>query len=134
LALITGGLGGCGQRGPAVGSVEGQITFQTQPIGEGLVVFENAEQGLAYVAPLAADGRYRLAAVQVADYKVCIKPPDAKVADETSGNPVGVIPMSQAAQPNPANIPADFRTSQSTPLKATVGEGVNQFNYDLAKP
>jgi hypothetical protein len=132
LALLAGSIGGCGANGPAAGSVEGQISFEQRPVTEGNVVFENAEQGLVYVAPLKTDGRYQLADVKVAEYKVCVKPPDVKAPDETSANPVGVIAAPQDS--NPANIPRDFRATQSTPLKAKVVEGPNRFNYDLAHP
>jgi hypothetical protein len=134
LAMLVSGMEGCGSKGPAVGSVEGQVTFDQQPVTEGNVVFENAERGLAYVARLEAEGRYRLADVKLAEYKVCVKPPEAKIPDETSGNPVGVIVTPQGAIPNPTNVPRDFRAMQSTPLKATVVEGPNRFNYDLAHP
>jgi hypothetical protein len=122
---------GCGSRGPATGTVEGKITFNSQPVTQGNVVYENAERGWAYVAPLDAEGRYRLADVNLAEYEVCIRPIEPRVADETSSS-TGVIPTT--APVDPANIPKEFRSSQTTRLKATVVEGPNPFNYDLAKP
>jgi hypothetical protein len=128
---LCGLLVGCGSKGPATGSVEGQITHNNQPVTQGNVVYENAERGWAYVAPLDSEGRYRLANVNLAEFKVCIKPVEAKAADETGGA-AGVIPT--AAGADPANIPTEYRSSQTTRLKATVVEGSNSFNYDLAKP
>lgn len=134
IILLAGSAGGCGAKGPAVGSVEGQITFDKKPVTEGSVVFSNAQQGLAYVAPLNGEGQYRLANVNLAEYKVSVSPPEVRVPDETSAGNVGLIVTPQGSIPNPANIPSDFRATQSTPLKATVVEGPNRFNYDLAHP
>jgi hypothetical protein len=129
--LFCGLLGGCGSNGPATGTVEGQITYSNQPVTQANAVFENAERGWAYVATLDAEGRYRLTDVNLAEYKVSIKPVETKGSDET-GNAAGVI--ATAAGADPANIPKELRSSQTTRLKATVVEGTNSFNYDLAKP
>jgi hypothetical protein len=101
-------------------------------VTQGNVVYENAERGLAYVGSLDAEGRYRLADVNLAEYKVCVKPIEPKAPDETSSSATGVIPATATA--DPANIPKEFRSSQTTRLKAAVVEGSNSFNYDLAKP
>jgi hypothetical protein len=122
---------GCGSNGPPTAEVEGRITFNDQPVTQANIIYENAEHGLAYVAPLDADGHYHLKAVKLAAYTICVRPVESKGADET-GSVTGVIPAAAAA--DPANIPKEFRSSQTTRLKATVVEGANSFNYDLAKP
>lgn len=124
-------LPGCGSSGPATATVEGTITYNNQPVTEGNVIYENAERGLAYVAPLDAAGHYLLKEVLLADYKVCIRPIEPKGPDETGGG-VGVLPT--AAGADPANIPKEFRSAQTTRMKATVVEGSTPLNYDLGKP
>jgi hypothetical protein len=131
LVALLALLSGCGKSGPATGKIEGRITYDGQPVTEGNVIFENSEQGLLAVAPLDGQGQYRMPAVKLAEYLVYVKPIEPKLPDETSG--AGTISTPRNAGVDPANIPHPYRTSQTTPLKATVKEGTNPFDFDLAK-
>src|SRR5690349_18388935 len=95
VCACIGLLPGCGSNGPATGAVEGQITYNNQPVTQGNVVYENAERGWAYVAALDAEGRFRLAGVNLAEYKVSVKPIEPKAPDETN-SATGVIPPKAA--------------------------------------
>lgn len=124
--------GGCNSQSSDVANVVGQVTMNGEPVVEGNVVFENAEQGKVYLARIEGQGEYQLNGVKIGEYSVLLKPHVQNLPDETSGIDGNVI-VAPKAVPHPTSIPARFQTAATSPLKAHVVEGDNQLSFDLAK-
>jgi hypothetical protein len=121
---------GCRDRGPAIGAVQGIVTFQGRPVREGFVIFENTAKGWTRSAKLENDGSYRHREVPVAEYVVRVVPPEPTLPDENHRPRDGHIAR---PAPDAKDIPPAVRDSQSTPLRATVAKGANQLDFELAR-
>jgi hypothetical protein len=130
-ALVLGifvGLSGCGGDGTPVGEVSGKVTFQSNPVGEGRVTFQNTTKtGAADEALLNSNGTYALTKpLPVGEYKVMVTPLIVRQQVDGKGPVVG------EEKPAP-NIPQKYRTIGSTDLKATVKEGKNDLDFDMKR-
>jgi hypothetical protein len=124
---------GCGKQPPAAGSVAGRVTFESQPVAAGHVVFENPGQGWLRAAPLDSDGRYNLPEVRVGDYTVTIQPPEPNRPNEATSMPAEIrAQMATVKYVDPKNIPRQFRSVQTSPLKRSVVPGSNEFDFELS--
>ncbi len=116
--------GGCGGGGTPVGSVSGTVTSQGQPVTEAQVSFRSSETGKGNIATLDSSGEFALPeALEVGTYTVSVTPPAPPAPDMDAG-----------PQPPPKqydNIPREYRSELSSPLKAVVEEGENQFPFEL---
>ncbi len=133
VALWLAACGGCGTSGPDTVAVQGRVTYDSQPVTEGNVVFENAAHGWLRAAPLDSNGEFRIDDLIIADYVVTVRPPEPKLPNETMGIE-GPIVITPAMMPNPTNIPRRFRSADTTPLKASVAADATRFDFDLAHP
>jgi hypothetical protein len=126
--LVIGALAlpGCSS-GPVKGEVFGKVTFKGQPVKEGTVTFLNTKDGGAAEAAINADGTYLVqGGAVVGEYdKVEIKP-----LMEMKDTDPGKTPPSKVEKPAP-NIPAKYRMQGTTPFKATVKSGKNEFNFEM---
>src|SRR5262249_49611112 len=125
VALVTAVLVGCSS-GPAVGEVQGKVTFRGKPVTEGLVTFLNPKEGGAAEAEITKEGTYAVQGkVVVGEYLVIITPPLHMVDTDPGKTP-------PAKMPKPApNIPEKYRMQGSTTLKATVKPGKNEIDFDM---
>jgi hypothetical protein len=120
-------LSGCGGNGTPVGEVSGKVTFQSNPVGEGRVTFQNTKTGAADEALLNSNGTYALTKpLPVGEYKVMVTPLIVRRQVDGKGPVVG------EEKPGP-NIPQKYRTIGSTDLKATVKEGKNDLDFDMKR-
>ncbi len=124
---------GCGGPKKVLGRVAGTVTFEGQPVTDGLIVFANREKGVFILAELGPDGSYK---AETADgfglppgtYQVSITPP-------VSDAPVGEMPK----MPEPGaydNIPEKYRRPETSGLTLEVketkeAEDVNSLNVDM---
>lgn len=131
--VALGCASGCGDKGPPTGAVQGTITYRGQAVREAFVIFENTAKGWTRSATLNADGSYQHGEVPVAEYVVCVIPPEPKLPDETSGVRVRGDSVAPPPMPDPENIPRRFRTRQSTPLRANIVKGTNRCDFELAR-
>jgi hypothetical protein len=116
---------GCDQ-GPPAGKVRGKVTFKGKPVAEGLVTFINPKEGGAAEAYLNSDGTYAVGnRVPVGDYQVMITP----LTEMKDTDPGKTPPMK--VEKNAPDVPRKYRMPGSTPLKATVVAGENEFNFDM---
>lgn len=124
---------GCGSDAPPTGSAQGKITYNSEPVVEGNVVFENRSIGCLRAGALSADGSYTIDDLDVGEYKVSIHPPEPELPNENTIANGGRINVRPVAIPDPENIPKKFRLTEDTPLvvKVTAGDN-NQFDFDLA--
>jgi hypothetical protein len=119
-------LAGCSPSGPATGEVSGKVTFKGKAVTEGTVTFLNPKEGGAAEGELGPDGTYKLnGKVVVGEYVVVITPL-VQIVDTDPGK----SPPAPVEKPAP-NIPQKYRQQGTTPLKETVKEGKNEFNFDL---
>ncbi len=125
--LVVACLAGCGS-GEKMGRVFGKVTFQNQPVPEGVISFSNAEKGVYMTAKLNPDGTYEVVMAQgrglpLGTYQVAINPP---LVDA----PLGPALEPPKLQPYP-NIPERYRKPEQSGLTLTVQEGDNPFNVDM---
>jgi len=124
---------GCSHDGPALGNVQGRVTFQSQPVTEGTVVFENPTSAWIIAAELDAEGHYELSGVRVAEYHVSIQPNQPVVPNENTHTPEELRALRGSVKhPDPKNIPRPVRSTQTTKLRANVAEGDNAYDFELA--
>jgi hypothetical protein len=127
-------LGGCKPKGPPTGTVTGQVTYNSQPVTAGMVVFENPTQAWIGGSELDGQGRYRIADLRAGDYIVSIQPPAAQGPNENTSSVEEIkANRSRTKKPDPANIPRPVRSSHTSPLKASVVEGNQVHSFELSK-
>jgi len=126
-------LAGCGKKGPPTGDVRGRVAFNGKPVADGYVTFENLGRGRSHAAQLEADGQFVILEVEAAEYAVVIEPPAPKGPNEATSS-VAEIRAARNAPPPPdrKDIPMQFRSSQTSPLKRSVVAGDNEFDFDLS--
>jgi hypothetical protein len=127
LAAIVFGATGC-NRGPPIAEVSGKVSFEGQPVTEGVINFAS-ESGFGIQSQLGADGRYRLHShhgkgIPLGTYKVSISPPpfDPVPADLSQPPP---------RQPEYPNIPQRYRSFQTSGLVAEVVAEDNVFDFEM---
>jgi hypothetical protein len=119
-------LAGCSSSGPATGEVSGKVTYKGKAVTEGSITFINPKEGGTAGADLGQDGSYTVPGkVVVGEYLVIVTPP-MHIVDTDPGK----SPPAPVEKPAP-NIPMKYRQQGTTPLKETVKEGKNEFNFDL---
>ena len=110
------------------GRIVGKVTFQSKPISEGLVVFNNTEKGIYMTAKLKEDGSYQVltakgAGLPLLTYQAAVCPPliDAPPGKFSSPPKVSQFP----------NIPRKYRDPKTAGLTLQVHEGENRFDIDM---
>jgi len=125
---------GCGSKGPAAGTIKGQVTYNSQPVAAGTVVYENPSKAWIGAGELDAEGRYRISDVRIGDYIVSVQPPAPKLPNESDSSIENIkSKMAAYKAPDPANIPRRVRSTHTSPLKASVVEGDQELNFELSK-
>ena len=85
--------------------VKGKVTYEGEPLNEGIVTFEDTTNGHTGEGEIAADGFYRVR-VMKGSYKVRVTPPTVEVDEGPDSPPsVGMKEMK--------NIPEKYRGYQS---------------------
>lgn len=122
--LSTAGCGG-GEELPA-GSLSGTVTYKGEPVRDALILFYSRETGAAASAIVGNDGKYEVVSpVQTGTYAVSVVPPPSEV-DITIATDT----------PPPADhpqIPAKYRSHESSQLTVTITEGSNRFDAELVE-
>ena len=119
---------GCG-KSEVIGKVSGKVTFQGEPVSEGLVLLSNAEKGVHVMAELRGDGTFD---VETADgfglppgtYQVAITPPRV----EFPIDPTEALPVVREYP----NIPAKYHDAATSELTIAVEEGQNRLDVDMS--
>src|SRR5437667_4365689 len=125
--IILVSLSGC-QSGPERGQVRGIVTFKGTPVTEGMITFINPKGGEGGETKLGPDGSYEIPrGLIVGDYIVLVTPLIIKV--DTSP---GKTPPSPEEKPAP-NIPQKYRVQATSPFRADVKKGPNDFPYDMTR-
>jgi hypothetical protein len=124
---------GC-QKGPAVGSVSGKVTYNGQPLPYGNVVFQ-PPSGQPAGGAIQPDGTFRLSTFSEYDGAI-IGPHKVRVGCYTSQSP------SQANKKSPGEaslgqllIPTKYTFADQSGLTATVpAEGLSEVVFELTGP
>lgn len=118
-------VGGCTGDGAAARyTVTGKVTYQGQPVEEGMIQFENPDAGQSNSSPLGPGGAYALD-VPAGPYKVTVMPPKI-MAKGTADSPPDEID-----DPNVKNIPKKYRRVETSGLAAQVEKGQTTFDFEL---
>ena len=117
---------GCKQE-EKLGRIGGKVSFQGQPVSEGIVLFSCVAKGVNMTAPLKEDGSYEVimakgAGLPLGEYKVSVSPPQ----------PFYQIGQKAPQQPKQyPNIPAKYRNFQTSGLSVNIIDGDNPFNIEM---
>ena len=119
---------GCG-KDKMIGRVFGKVTFQGQPVSEGLILFVDREQGIHMSAKIGPDGSYELKLAEdyglpVGTYRVLVTPP---LIEGSEIGPLGPRPKTVIYD----NLPTKYRNQQTSGLSLIVKEGDNPFDVDM---
>jgi hypothetical protein len=110
--MMTGLWLGCGQSGPRLIVVSGDVSFNGQPVSEGTVTFFSKLSGAAPAAELNIEGHFEFAeGIPAGDYAVVIAPP---FVEQVAGAPVTEAPKEYP------NIPQKYRSDITSDLKVTI--------------
>jgi hypothetical protein len=124
LGLLVVLLAGCSPTDPlARYSVSGKVTFQSKPVEEGQITFEDPAAGQVNSSPLGSGGSYSLE-VPVGDFRVSVSPPLIE-SRGTADSPPDMIPKKVA------NIPQKYWVQEKSGLSAKVEKDKRTFDFDL---
>jgi len=127
LALSILLFAGCNPGEPR-GRVFGKVTFQGQPVPEGIILFSPVGVGDYMTAKLKPDGTYEVSTnsgpgLRLGKYRVSINPP---LVD---------APMGPALEPPKLkefpNIPEKYRKPETSGLTLSVQKAENPFDVDM---
>ncbi|MDB5340923.1 MAG: hypothetical protein JWN70_6542 [Planctomycetaceae bacterium] len=127
---------GCGEAKIPTGKLSGKITYKAAPVTGGTVTFRNNEQGIVAAGTLDASGEYHLMfaggpEVPAGDYVITITPPETHVPIASELVSVGgQVPVVNGQRSFP-NIPAKYRSFNTSGLKKTIDEGENSCDLTL---
>ena len=127
VAALVAFSGGCGS-GEPIARMSGRVTYQGEPVAEGLLVLSNPQLGVYITAPIVAgayDVKTAKQGVPPGAYGVAITPP---LVD----HPVGPI----TERPKPAaypNIPPRYRDEKTSGFTAQLQDGDNVVEFKMTK-
>ena len=127
---------GCGSAGPDVQFVRGVVTLDGNPVDGCLVVFSPEEAGgLAAAGTTDAKGRFQLNSRNsqrfgqgaiAGPYRVTLSKLEGKPADDEGRETSATAPTIPKEL-----MPLVYTSKQTTPLRATVVKGTNEFTFAL---
>ena len=122
-AALVGLPGGCSRKAaPAAATVRGKVTFQGQPLAEGLIVFspdsERGGNGKPARGDLGPDGRFQLtlageSTIPAGWYRVAIAPAPAELLKQPRFPP-------QLARPDKSDLVREVKAGQENVFEFTV--------------
>ena len=109
------------------GRISGKVTFEGQPVAEGLVLFSNAEKGIHMTASLKADGAYEIITaagkgLPLGAYQVCVSPPLSVPTNDPQARPKTY-----------ANIPPKYSRFETSGLTLNVQSGQNTLDIAMTR-
>ncbi|HBL46918.1 carboxypeptidase-like regulatory domain-containing protein [Gimesia sp.] len=125
--LFSGCQGSTTDFGPT-GALSGKVTYQGEPVKEGLVQFNNAEKGFGGQAVINEDGTYTVTndsgGLVLGTYQVSVVPPTI----EKSFGPD--TPASEVLKEMP-NIPQKYHYPKTSGLSVEIKQGDNTYDIDM---
>ena len=128
LVLLATAPTGC-KNSKMFGTVSGKVTFQGEPVSEGLVLLTNTEQGIYVSAELRPDGSFDVVTaggfgLVPGTYQVAVTPPRVEFPSDPREAPPII-------REHP-NIPAKYHDATTSELTFNVKEGENQLKVDMS--
>ena len=112
---------GCSKE-PIKSTVSGTVTLKGSPLPAGTVLFFSKELDSTSRSTIKDGGKYTFPVpIPVGDYLVCI-------SDPPTPPPGGMGP---AEKPIQVNVPAKYRSFDTSELKFTIKPGPNEYNIEL---
>ncbi|WP_417385876.1 hypothetical protein [Gimesia sp.] len=108
------------------GDISGTVTFQETPVTEGTVNFFSGKTGIAAGAKLDEEGHFSIPdGIEIGSYMISITPPYVE-------EPPGL--SSVESKPREfKNIPAKYRTGETSGLTAEVKSGENHYEFKMVQ-
>lgn len=121
---IYASVAGCqGDAGQPQGRLHGRVLFSDAPVKSGQVTVYSTALGSGGTAVLNEQGEYRFSEPLAAgDYKVAVLPPEPPP-------PTDEVPVAQVVEA--ADIPAKYRTFETSDLVLTLKSGNNEFDIRM---
>ncbi|TWU25018.1 hypothetical protein Pla52o_13150 [Novipirellula galeiformis] len=124
LAGVLPWVGGCENSADyPTGTIQGRISYEGQPLQQGVVTFYSSELGVGISEEVQGDGQYATQTpIRTGSYVVTVLPPEVPpTMDE--------VP---AANTTPVkDIPETYRDPAKSGLKLEVTEGENSFDIEM---
>jgi hypothetical protein len=127
---------GCGPAGPDVQMIKGVLALDGKPAEGVTVIFTPDGEGLMAAGKTDAAGAFSLNAslgrkfgggTTVGEYIVTVSKLTAYKIDPSTGEPTDTL------LPEPRQLmPRAYTSVYDSPLRASVTEGVNEFQFDLS--
>lgn len=117
---------GCNTSGVDISKVSGTVTFEGQPVSEGVVCFMS-DSGFGATAVLSEDGSYQLGSqhgqgIPNGTYKVTVMPVTEDVAESEARS---------YKAPKRSDIPTRYQDFATSQLEFAVGAGTQVFDIQM---
>ncbi len=131
VCLCSISLLGCGNRSKKeTAAVSGTVTYEGNPVAEGIVQFVPTGEGYLVEGQLDSEGAYRLISqdggVPLGEYRVQVLPPTVRIPDSENG------PGGEGFK-KVDNIPNKYRSSETSGLQLKVEKGSQTFDISMTK-
>ncbi|MDZ4821608.1 MAG: hypothetical protein SGJ20_21820 [Planctomycetota bacterium] len=128
-ALVLISVVGCGDSGPELFPVQGKVTLDGKPLADAGVMFMPTDKGPSANGTTDSDGHFELMTVNRAG---AIRGTHPVVIAKRK-----YVPLKPGDEPVPAGVraewysPKKYSNPATSGLTADVGDGDNNFNFDL---
>jgi hypothetical protein len=124
IAICCGLTQGCGQadKFPRY-KISGKVTYQSQPVEEGTITFEDPTTGQVNSGALGSGGAYSTE-LPPGGFKVSVSPPLVETKG-TGDSPPDMIPKKVN------NIPKKYWVQETSGLSADISKDKRSFDFDL---
>lgn len=122
LPLLTG----CGNSADSSsGTVSGRVSYEGQPVQQGVVTLYSSELGVGISEEIQADGQYATQTpIPIGNYVVTVLPPEEPPPMEED-LVVTIAPVK--------DIPEKYRDPAKSGLNIDVSQGQNSFDIEMTK-
>lgn len=103
--------------------ISGKVTYQSKPVEEGTITFEDPATGQVNSGTLGSGGAYSTE-LPPGSFKVSVTPPLVETKG-TGDSPPDMV------EKNVANIPKKYRRQETSGLTADVAKDKRTFDFDL---
>lgn len=127
LVLAVGCRGNQFDVGP-LGTVQGQVTYESTAVPEGTVQFSHVQKGYAGIGRIDKEGHYviksELGGLPIGEYKVSVMPPFV-VIDGGPATPASEGPKEMRT------IPIKYRSTETSGLTVEIHKGENTYDIKM---
>ena len=117
---------GCGEKGPPTGYCVGTMTIDGTPPSDNVrIIFMDSLHGFNGSGTVAKDGSYSIKDLRLSEYVIYFEKGGVTVNGDKANGEIST----DADQLT--SVPAKYRTEAGSPLKKTIMEGKNTFDFDV---